>query len=132
MVLAIGSKLAVHPLSNVLYHSPPARLSDLAAAHVRHDAGPFQQTRNTSICRLSHANLRRPDRWNIRLWSDSASVLFIAVACAADPAGFLFPAGDPVRLEIIIYNFPHGRRAFLIMCPFSIRELKTPVFSIQM
>lgn len=62
MVLATGSKPRVHLLSNVLYRSQLARLSDLAAAHVRHDAGPFQQIRNTSIRRLSHANLRRPDR----------------------------------------------------------------------
>lgn len=41
MVLATGSKLAVHPLSNVLYHSPPARLSDLAAARVHRDEGAF-------------------------------------------------------------------------------------------
>lgn len=34
MVLATGSKPGVHPLSNVLYHSQPARLSDLAAANV--------------------------------------------------------------------------------------------------
>lgn len=39
MDLATGSKPAVHPMSNVLYHSPPARISDLAAAHVLRDAG---------------------------------------------------------------------------------------------
>lgn len=68
MVLATGSKPAVHSLSTVLYHSQPARLSDLPAAHVHHDAGLFQQKLNASICRLSHANLRRPEIFASLKW----------------------------------------------------------------
>lgn len=55
-VLAAGSKPAVHLMSNVLYHSPLSRLSDLAAALVRRHA--WLSSRH--VLRLSLALSRNP------------------------------------------------------------------------
>lgn len=81
MVLAAGSKLAVHLMSNVLYHSPLSRLSDLAAVFMQRQAWLSSRHAGPTLyifhwlCNAKSMSTWPMKYWRLSFWNDSASIL---------------------------------------------------------